>query len=83
MLGPSVCVMCHKAEKTIGHLLQGCDWASTVWVKGGALLGKPRLEETPIQDIIENWSEKAFQNVILNRIWEILLGFMVWETWKE
>ena len=54
-----------------------------MWDKGRTLLGKPRWEESPIQNLIENWPEKAFQNVILNRIWEILLGFVVWETWKE
>ena len=39
MLGPSVCVMCHKAKETIGHLLQGYEWSREVWDKGGSLLG--------------------------------------------
>lgn len=30
MLGPSVCVMCHKAEETNRHLLQGCERAKEV-----------------------------------------------------
>ena len=83
MIGPSVCVMCHRDEETIGNLFQGCDWVRAMWEKGGALFGKPRLGEATIQDTIENWIEKAFQNVILNRIWEIFPGIVVWETWKE
>ena len=33
--------------------------------------------------MIEHWEEKAFQNIILNRIWEIFPVFVVWESWKE
>ena len=80
MIGPSVYVMCHMAGETSGHLLQGCDWVIVVWEKGGALFGKSRLGEGPIQDTIEHWAEKAFQNVILNRIWKIFPRFVVWET---
>ena len=83
MIGSLVYVMCHMAEETIGHLLQGCDWVRAVWEKGRVLFGKSQLGEGLIQDTIEHWEEKAFQNVILNRIWEIFLGFVVWETWKE
>ena len=83
MLGPSVCVMCLKAEETTSHLLQVCEWDKEVWKKGITLLGKPILEELPIQNLIDNWSEKAFQNSILNRIWELLPCFVVWEIWKE
>ena len=83
MLGPSVCVMCLKAEETTGHLLQGCEWAKEVWNKSGTLLGNHSLEEPPIQHLVESWPEKEFQNSILNRIWELLPSFVVWETWKE
>lgn len=83
MVGPSVCIMCQKVEETTLHLLQGCDWSTKVWAKGGTLFEKPQLGESPIQDTIENWSEKAFKNVILNRIWECFLEFVVWETWKD
>lgn len=68
MLGSSVCVMCQKVEKTIEHLLQGYEWAREVWEKGGTLLGEPILKVSPIQNLIDNWPEKAFQNIILNRI---------------
>ena len=54
MVGPSACMMCQKENETTTHLLQGCDWVKQVLEKGGALFGKPRLGETPIQDTIEN-----------------------------
>ena len=86
MIGPSICVMCHMTEETTGHLLQGCDW-----VRASELCGKKgwlsleffQLGEYPIQETIEHWAEKAFQNIILNKIWEIFPSFVVWETWKE
>ena len=40
MIGSSVCVMCHMAEKTTGHLFEGFDWVRVVWEKGGVLFGK-------------------------------------------
>lgn len=33
--------------------------------------------------MVEKWSDKVFKNPILNRIWDIFSGFMVWEIWKE
>lgn len=83
MLGPSVCVMCLKAEETTDHLLQGYEWAKEVWNKGGTHLGNLSLEEPPIQNLVESWLEKAFQNSILHRIYELLPSFVVWEIWKE
>ena len=83
MLGPSMYVMCQKAKETTPHLLQECDWAAEVWEKGETLCGRPRLRGTHIQNMVETWSDNPFKNSILNRIWEIFLGFMVWETWKE
>ena len=83
MVGPSVCVMCRKEEETTPHLLQECEWAAEVWAKGETLFGKPRLNGTNIQNLVETWSDKAFKNPILNRLWEIVPGFVVLEIWKE
>ena len=83
MVGPSMCVMCQKVEETTSHLLQECDWAAEIWEKGETLFRRPRLRETPIQNMVEMWSDKPFKNSILKRIWEIFPGFVLWETWKE
>lgn len=33
--------------------------------------------------LIEQWPRDPFKNTILNRIWELFLGFVVWELWLE
>jgi hypothetical protein len=36
-----------------------------------------------IQGTITDWRNEAFQSPILNRIWQLLPGFILWQTWKE
>jgi hypothetical protein len=40
-------------------------------------------ERDNIISTIENWGTVAFKNPILNRIWQLLPGFVVWQIWKE
>ena len=75
--------MCQQAEETTPHLLQEYSWGTKIWAKGESLLNQPILEGAYITDMAENWSKKVFKNPILNRIWEVLLGLVVWEIWKE
>lgn len=83
MVGPSRCVMCQQAEETTPHLIQDCEWAIEVWEKGEAIFDKLDLNSFNIQDMDKTWAKKAFKNPILNRIWEVFLGFVLWEIWKE
>lgn len=53
MVGLSVCVMCRKVEETTPHLLQDCEWVTEFWVKRETLFGKPRLNGTNIQNLVE------------------------------
>jgi hypothetical protein len=34
-------------------------------------------------ETISNWRDSAFHSPILNRIWQLLPGFILWNTWKE
>jgi ribonuclease HI len=36
-----------------------------------------------ILETITNWRDRAFQSPLLNRIWQLLPGFILWQTWKE
>ena len=36
-----------------------------------------------IRDTIEQWSTIITQNPIVNKAWNILLGFLTCEAWKE
>lgn len=32
---------------------------------------------------VENWKSKPYQNAILNRAWNLSIGFILWNIWKE
>jgi hypothetical protein len=34
-------------------------------------------------ETIEGWRDSIFQSPILNRIWQLLPGFILWKIWKE
>jgi hypothetical protein len=36
-----------------------------------------------IRDTIENWDSITYNNPILNYIWQLLPGFILWQIWKE
>jgi hypothetical protein len=36
-----------------------------------------------IRKTIEKWWDSIFQYPILNRIWQLLPGFILWQIWKE
>jgi hypothetical protein len=36
-----------------------------------------------INDTIENWDHSTYNNPILNLIWQLLPGFILWQIWKE
>jgi hypothetical protein len=54
-----------------------------MWEEGVRCFGQAEIEEGSILEMIEQWEEKPFQNAILRRLWDLLPGFIVWNTWKE
>jgi hypothetical protein len=36
-----------------------------------------------INDTIEHWDHSTYNNPILNLIWQLLPGFILWKIWKE
>ena len=34
IIGPSQCCLCYQAEETMGHLMDDCPFAATIWDKG-------------------------------------------------
>ena len=54
-----------------------------MWEDGSKSFGQPRTGEGTIQDKIKHWEGKFFMNAIVRRLWDLLLGFVVWNIWKE
>ena len=63
-------------------MLDECLVAYKIWDKGSLLL-KLNSRHSGIPDLtIAEWTEEKFKNNILNRIWDLYPGFVVWEIWK-
>ncbi len=83
LIGPSICVMCCKEEETSKHLLYECETIGVLWEKGKDTFRRiARIKGHP-NKTIERWPKKPYKNEMLNRIWELFPGFLLWEAWKE
>jgi hypothetical protein len=82
-VGPSLCILCGEAEETMNHLLNTCPLHSPALGSGSSHHAHFRSDRDCIRATITNWRDQAFHSPILNRIWQLLPGFILWQTWKE
>ena len=83
VIGLSICVMCSSEEETSNHLLDVCEITDRLWERGRDVFKRSaRIKGCP-NKTIENWPRKPYKNEILNRMWELFPGFLMWEVWKE
>ena len=74
--------LCEKSTETINHLLDECPVASGIWdSRSGLFKINAKHSSRPDLTIFE-WPKNKFKKKILNRIWDLYPGFMVWEIWK-
>ena len=65
------------------HLLNQCNWSIGMWKEGLGSFNQTKRGPGSIQEILLNWEEKVFKNPIVRCLWELLLGFTMWNIWKE
>jgi hypothetical protein len=65
------------------HIINQCPFSELIWDHASKHMRRTRRERNNIINTIKNWGNRSFQNPILNKIWKILLGFIVWLLWKE
>lgn len=83
IIGPSRCPLCLKAEETMGHLLDRCEFPSALWDRGAEIFTRSnRIRGHPELSLTE-WDLKAFDNPIIQLIWQMFPGLILWHTWKE
>jgi ribonuclease HI len=81
--GPSICTLCGKAEETMNHLLNTCHYTAQVWDQVAIIMRtSDRLRDSVIETLI-NWRDQPFSSPYLNRVWQLLPGFVLWQVWKE
>eukprot|EP00253_Pinus_taeda_P006734 PITA_06734 len=81
--GPSICHNCFKNEETLQHLLDTCPIANQLWQKVGFRCQKRCRGPGNIVDTIRQWTKSPYDCEILNYMWNIIPGIVLWNIWKE
>jgi hypothetical protein len=82
-VGPSICILCGEADETMNHLLNSCPYTAQLWDQLALIMRTSDRLRDSIIDTISEWRDQAFHSPLLNRIWQLLPGFILWQTWKE
>ena len=82
-VGPSMCLLCGEAEETMNHLLNSCHYTTQIWDQATLVMRTSDRHRDSILETIANWRDQAFRSPILNRVWQLIPGFILWKTWKE
>jgi ribonuclease HI len=82
-VGTSLCILCGEAEETMNHLLNSCHYIAQIWDQAALIMRTSDRHRDSILETIANWRDEAFHSPLLNRIWQLLPGFILWKTWKE
>jgi len=83
MQGPSRCALCREQEETMEHLTNACNVSENLWKQHQQIFEISDRNPNNMQTTIENWRKKPYQDTILNKAWRLLLGFVLWNIWKE
>lgn len=67
----------------MGHLLDSCDFLSTLWDKGARVFRRSNRVRGHPELSIKEWDSKAFDNPIIQLIWRMFPGIILWHIWKE
>jgi len=81
--GPSMCPNCKKNEETIEHLMHYYPLAHKLWKKISFRCQKEGWANGDITTILRNWDPHPYQSKILNFLWKLIPGFVMWAIWKE
>ena len=65
------------------HLLNQCPFSISLWNNIANICKRTDRYPDSVTDTIKNWHKHPFQNSILNRIWHLILRFLLWGIWKE
>jgi hypothetical protein len=82
-IGPSICLLCGEAEETMNHLLNSCNYTGQIWDQVALIMRTSDRSRDSILATITNWRDQAFRSPLLNHVWQLLPGFILWKTWKE
>ena len=67
----------------MGYMLDRCEFPSALWDRGAKIFRRSnKIRGAPELSLAE-WDRKAFENPIIQLIWQMFPGMLLWHTWKE
>eukprot|EP00253_Pinus_taeda_P007130 PITA_07130 len=81
--GPSYCHNCKHSEETLQHLLDDCPLANQLWEKESFRCQRRCRQENNIINSLRQWPQRPYKSELLNRLWNIIPGLILWSIWKE
>eukprot|EP00253_Pinus_taeda_P023191 PITA_23191 len=81
--GPLICLNYKLEEESAVHLMQICNFGRRIWERVSFRCQKEGRVLGDINNTIRNWPHKPYQCNILNTLWQIILGIVMWNIWKE
>eukprot|EP00253_Pinus_taeda_P002816 PITA_02816 len=81
--GPSICPNCKQAEETANHLLQMCPWGRKLWGKAIFQCQRDDRVQGDLNATLRNWNQAPYHSKLLNSLWQLIPGLLMWNLWKE
>jgi hypothetical protein len=82
-LDPLYALLCGEAEETLNHLLNTCPYTAQVWDQVAIIMRTSNQLRDSVIETLLNWRDQDFSSPYLNRVWQLLPGFVLWQIWKE
>eukprot|EP00253_Pinus_taeda_P008598 PITA_08598 len=81
--GPSICLNCKTEEESAAHLMHLCPLSRRIWEKISFRCQKEVRNQGDINNMLRSWPQQPYQSNILNILWQIIPGTVMWNIWKE
>lgn len=81
--GPSICFNFYSHEETLQHLLDSCPLANQLWEKASFRCQRRCRLGNDITNSIHQWQQNPYKSEILNHLWNMIPGLLLWSIWKE
>jgi len=81
--GPSKFYLCGSQEEMMDHLLNLCPFTSTMWEWVASIFTHTDSDRLSISNALKNWRKKFSRSEIINKSWNLVRGFFIWDVWKE
>ena len=82
-IGPSCYPLCENEEESMNHLLNICKWTESLWNWLETIFKRTDRDRNSLQESIVNWRSNFSKTQIVNTLWKLIPGFLVWMVWKE